>query len=110
MSIGDDQLRALREINPEARVLAESGLTYVFLPKLPILACDQRHELDALLCPSKHGGYDTRLYLEQPLSVRTSTWTAHSILGRTWHTFSWNGVSPDQPLLQILLAHLASLR
>ncbi|WP_043795151.1 hypothetical protein [Rhodanobacter sp. OR87] len=110
MSLPDDQLRALREVNPEARVLSEGGLTYVFLPKQPIQVGEQGRAMDALLCPNKYGGYDTRLFLEHPITERGANWSAHVILGRTWHTFSWNGVSSAQPLMQILLAHLAVLR
>ena len=110
MSLPDDQLRALREVNPEARVLSEGGITYVFLPQQPIQVGEQWRVMDALLCPNKYGGYDTRLFLEQPITERAANWTAHVILGRTWHTFSWNGVSSAQPLMQILLAHLAVLR
>lgn len=110
MSRPDDQLRVLRELNPEARVLADGGVSYVFLPKQPIQVGDQWRPMDALLCPSQHGGYETRLFLEHPIPERAANWTQHAILGRSWHTFSWNGVSPAQPLIQILLAHLAVLR
>jgi hypothetical protein len=109
VSISDEQLRALRDISPEARVLTEGNASYVFLPKLPVLVAEQHHRLDALLCPSQHGGYATRLFLEEPLA-KANNWTVHSILGRAWHTFSWDGVPANQPLLQILLAHLAVLR
>lgn len=110
MSPSDDQLRALREVNPEARVLDEGGVTYVFLPKQPIQVGEQWRVMDALLCPNKYGGYDTRLFLEKPITERAANWTEHVILGRTWNTFSWNGVSPALPLMQILLAHMAVLR
>lgn len=110
MSLPDDQLRALREVNPGARVLDEGEVTYVFLPKQPIQVGERWRAMDALLCPSKHSGYDTRLFLDQPIKERAANWTEHVILGRSWHTFSWNGVSSRQPLMQILLAHLAVLR
>ena len=110
MSLPDDQLRALREVNPGARVLDEGEVTYVFLPKQPIQVGEQWRAMDALLCPNKHSGYDTRLFLDQPIKERAANWTEHVILGRSWHTFSWNGVSSRHPLMQILLAHLAVLR
>ena len=110
MSTPEDQLRALREVNPEARAFQEGDTSYVFLPKQPIQVGQQWRVVDSLLCPSKHGGYDTRLFLEEPIIERAANWTVHSILGRSWHTFSWNGISPAQPWVQILLAHLAVLR
>jgi len=90
--------------------MTEGGVTYVFLPKQPIQVGEQWRGMDALLCPNRHGGYDTRLFLEQPVMERAANWTVHPIFGRSWHTFSWNGVSSAQPVVQILLAHLAVLR
>ena len=66
--------------------------------------------LDCLLCPVQHGGYTTRLFLSERLTQRGQNWSVHNILGREWHTWSWNDVPPTLPLMQILLAHLGALR
>lgn len=110
MSAPEEQMRALREVNPEAHTLKEGGTSYVSLPKQPIQVGEQWRLVDCLLCPSKHGGYDTRLFLAEPIRERALNWKVEAILGRGWHTFSWNGISASQPWVQILLAHLAVLR
>ncbi|KZC24017.1 hypothetical protein RHOFW104T7_10925 [Rhodanobacter thiooxydans] len=106
----DDPLRALRELNPEARSMPEGNLGLVFLPAQTFEVAGQRQTADLLLCPAELGGYQTRLFFDRPFPQRAANWTVHTLLGRSWHTFSWNGVQANQPLEQILLAHLAVLR
>ncbi len=116
MSIDEDQLASLRAINPEAKVFTESGTAFVLLPRQPIQVGEDRREMDALLCPGTHSGYTTRLFLDQPIADRSTikgqaaNWTVHNILGRAWHTWSWQNVSASLPLPQMLLAHLHAFR
>ena len=64
---------------------------------------------EALLCLSTHEGYLTRLFLSQR-SPKELNWTIHTILGKAWHTWSWQGVQVNQRLAQILAEHLRALR
>jgi hypothetical protein len=107
-----DQLVSLRAICPEAALLAEAGKEYVLLPQLKITTDNRVVQMDALLRPGEHSGYRTRLFLAQPLpgKGRGGGWTAHSIFGRTWHSWSWNNVPETLPLPQLLLEHLWALR
>lgn len=112
----DEQLKTLTSIYPRAKSVTENNTQFVFLPELKIAVGDNVKTLDALLCPSTHSGYSTRLFLSEPITERSNNvsqpvnWTAHIILGKPWHTWSWNGVSENLPLVQMLLAHLGALR
>ncbi len=111
-----DELRTLASLSPDAKLMTDGGQEFVFLPKLSIAVGQAVKTLDVLLCPSRHSGYSTRLFLAEPISERptiggkTANWSAHTIMARTWHSWSWDGVSADLPLLQMLLAHVAALR
>ncbi len=93
----------------DACFMTEAGIAYIYLPNLSITINNQTHILDALLCPAQHGGYTTRLFLAEPFSNRCQNWTVHVILGRRWHTWSWNNVPGNLAPLQILSAHLKAL-
>ena len=88
----------------------------VDLPAQPVDTGERRRVLDALLCPGPHSGYATRLFLAEPIPERdriqgqAANWTVHSILGRAWHSWSWQNVQASLPLHQMLLAHLHALR
>jgi len=111
-----EQLCTLTNVCPGARLMTECGQEFVFLPDLSVTVGKAAMKLDALLCPSGHSGYATRLFLSEPITDRptirgqAANWSTHVVLGRTWHTWSWRDVSPGLPLLQILLGHLAALR
>ncbi len=88
--------------------MTEGGLAFAFLPKLRFVSRATNVELDALLAPKGHSGYETRLFLEQQLPVGVA-WYPQQILGRTWHAISWRGVSPNQPWTRILSEQLGAL-
>lgn len=112
----DASLQALQAICPRATRHTEAGYRYVFLPKLKVPVAAVVRELDALLCLCAHSGYPTRLFLEAPITERqtigahAANWSQHAILGRSWWSWSWTGVSADLPAVQVLLAHLMALR
>ena len=112
MTDAGDKLESLRAICPEAVLLHDGGKEYIFLPNLKIPSDGAVLIIDALLRPGEHSGYNTRLFLGQPLPSkgRGGGWTAHSIGGRTWHTWSWRNVPETLPLPQMLLEHLWALR
>jgi hypothetical protein len=91
-------------------VLQEGGAEYVFLKRLKIRVGADNHVVDALLSLGPHTGYSTRLFLSQPFPAKAGNWTTHQILGRSWHTWSWQGVPADLPPMQILLCHLDALK
>jgi hypothetical protein len=112
VNLAGDKLVSLREICPEASLISDGGKEYVFLPGLKITTDGKVVVVDALLRPGEHSGYNTRLFLAEPLPSkgRGGGWSVHAILGRTWHTWSWRNVPETLPLPQMLLEHLWALR
>lgn len=105
-----EQFALVQAAFPEAQLLRETNIPFVSLPKLQILSNGQLLERDALLCPHRHSGYDSRLFLSSPIPGKGQNWTQHTVLARPWHTCSWGNVNPEQPWLHVLANHLASFR
>jgi len=103
----EDQIEQLRDICPGAKLMTEGGLAFAFLPKLRFVSRGTNVEMDALLAPQGHSGYETRLFLERQLPIGVA-WYMQQILGRTWHAISWRGVFPDQPWPRILSGQLGA--
>lgn len=108
--IQDNKIMALISLCPDVAVIPDAGTDYISLPKLKIKSANTLHTVDALLCPVKHSGYTTRLFLSKKIPGRGNNWSVHSILGRAWHTWSWNNVPDTLSPAQILSAHMRSLR
>jgi hypothetical protein len=105
MSDGD-ALAEVRQVCPGASLKSEAGQGFVDLPGLKILVGGATVVRDALLTLQAHSGYTSRLFLSQPIAApRTQNWTTHAVLGRAWHTPSWNNVAPGRPV-EMLLQHL----
>jgi hypothetical protein len=105
-----EQLQALNGLCETAQLMRESAQEIVYLEKLKIRVGSAHHVVDAILWPAQHAGYTTRLFLSQPFPVKAANWTIHQILGRPWHSWSWQGVPANLPLLQMLLCHLDALK
>jgi hypothetical protein len=110
MSIDASQLDELVAKLPGTRILSEAGTTYVFIPNLKLLSGGSEYVVEALLCPTASSGYATRLFLSISIPGRGANWTQHHICGRTWHTWSWQGIPDSLSLAQILTAHLRALK
>lgn len=106
--VDEAAMNELRAISAGAQEMSEAGINYVYLPKLK-LPCAPG-DVEALLCIQQHGGYTTRLFLSKPVPGKGANWTTHQILGKTWHTWSWNNVLADIRPAQILGAHLDALK
>jgi hypothetical protein len=110
VSIPADRLSPLQPLCESAQALQEGGHTYIYLKNLRIRIAGINHVVDALLCPMANTGYVTRLFLSVAFPQKGVNWSVHQILGRAWHTWSWNGVPADLPLLQMLMCHLDALK
>lgn len=110
MTIPAEQVEALNGLCEAAEVMREGAQEIVYLTKLRIRVGDGRHVVDAVLWPGLHAGYTTRLFLSQPFPAKARNWTVHQILGRPWHSWSWQGVPANLPLPQMLLCHLDALK
>jgi hypothetical protein len=101
-----EDLAELRQVCPCASLKTESGQSFVDLPGLKIPVGTGIVVRDALLTLQAHSGYTSRLFLSQPIAApRTQNWTTHTVLGRAWHTPSWNNVASGRPV-EMLLQHL----
>ena len=65
-----EQLEELRRICPDAKDIAESGVTFVLLPGLVVPG---QGSLDGLLCPQQRDGYPTRLLLSRQILGKGTT-------------------------------------
>ena len=104
------QLAALRRINRGAELWDEGGQPLVYLPTMKVQHNGGTTTVDGLLCPSSHGSYTTRLFLSQSFPNRGQNWTVHQIMGRAWHTMSYNYVPASLPWAEILAIHLGQLK
>lgn len=105
-----EQFALMQTAYPDAQLFRETNIPFVSLPKLSILSNGGVLERDALLCPHRHSGYESRLFVSSPVPGRGANWTQHTILARSWHSCSWNNITPEQPWLNILANHLAAYR
>ena len=103
-------LQELQLLCTGATVMHESGLEYVYLPKLKLPADCMPPVADGLLCLQARDGYPTRLFLSVQVQNKGNNWKSHQILDRTWYACSWNYVSAEMRPAQILAEHLRAFR
>lgn len=89
---------------------SEGWRKLIYMEKLRFRVGATQYVTDAILCLNHDNAtYPTKLYLAQNVGGGIN-WNENAyLLGRNWPTFSWSGVTPDQPYLDILAAHLAPL-
>lgn len=104
-----DDLAEVRIVCPGASYVSEGRCEFVDLPALKIPIGNEIELRDALLSLNAHTGYTSRLYLSGQIACRGQNWTSHIVLGRTWHTPSWNNVPPGRPI-EMLQQHLRAYR
>ena len=111
MTVSDSDLKEIRDICPGATLYSEGGFMYIHLPGLKIPVNDKEPLIrDGLLCLQTHSGYPTRLFLSEQIPGKGKNWSVHRILDKTWHTWSWNYVPPDDRPAAVLAQHLRALR
>jgi hypothetical protein len=93
------------------RYIEEGGLRYVHMEQLRFLARGEQKQMDALLCLNyRNSTYPTKLFLPVNLGLGLNWNETAYILARPWLTWSWKGVSPNQPPVAILAGHLEALQ
>lgn len=95
----------------KVRYMAEGGRRYIFMEGLRFLMRGAQQQMDALLCLD-HGNpsYPTKLFLPANLGLGLNWNETAYILARSWFSWSWKGVSPNQPPVAILAGHLEAFR
>lgn len=93
----------------EVSFRAEGLRRFVYMEKLHFTVNGVPHVMDALLCLNHdNASYPTKLYLSQQLGSGLNWNENASFFGRAWYTWSWSGVVPEQPPIEILAQHLAA--
>jgi hypothetical protein len=111
VSTDESEVASLREISPQASLFQEGGIPGVLLPKAHLVTPSGVQIMDTVLCPKGLSGYVTRLLLERRIPEKGNlNWQQVMVLGRAWHTWSWNQISPDQPWIRIFAEHARVLR
>ena len=113
MTTSDEELRELSRQYPEIEEGTEGGLRYYLIPGLRLPEGCTPDSVDGLLCPAGRDGYSSRLFLDKPVSCRTTrNWNASNvrILERNWFAVSWRVNQPNLRLAQLLAAHLDAFR
>jgi hypothetical protein len=107
-----DQIEELKHLCAGGRYYEEGGIPYFFLPQLRLPDGCAPEQLDALLCPTSHHGYTSRLFFEKViLSPQSRNWsTTARIMERTWHAISWQFAETNLRLAQLVGVHLRAFR
>lgn len=93
------------------RRMEEAGRRYIHMTDLRVLVKGVERTMDALLCLDyPNDTYPTKLYLPANLGLGLNWNETAFLLARPWFTWSWSGVSRDQPPLAILANHLRAFR
>jgi hypothetical protein len=108
--VAEEHLEELRAAFGSVSAMVEAGIDFVFLPRLVLPEGCTPREVQALLCLGQHGGYTTRLFLQQAVPARGANWSSHAVVGKTWWTWSWNQVPAGLRPAEILAEHLRGLR
>lgn len=102
------EFATLNQLHPIARRLPEGGLTAVLLPAFKFQGDGVEQEMDLLLFPHTHAGYQTRLFFQRTLTTGRN-WGPHRVCNQNWFAPSRQGIRADQPWIAILNAHLRSV-
>jgi hypothetical protein len=108
--VAPEHFDELKAVCSKARALTDGPLELIHLPKLIVYSDGKEVEVEGLLCLSQHQGYSTRLFLSQPFPAKEQNWSTQVVLGRLWHTWSWNHVPAHHRPAEVLAQHLRALR
>jgi hypothetical protein len=91
MNFSHDEARELADTFPGTARAEEAGVAYFRIPDVMLPDGCSPSPMTLLLCPSPLGGYEYRLFFAERVNTPAAkNWNSSiHILGRTWHTFSW---------------------
>ena len=112
MTFPADEIEELKLFNPSIGLAEEGGRAYIRIEGLRLPSGCQPDMVTALLCPSDHSGYTSRLFLSQQIDHKGQGkhWNAKGvvILGQQWWAVSWKITPANRRLLSKLQAHLGA--
>lgn len=111
MDFPSDQVEELKKLFDKVQIAEEGGSTFFFLPNLKLPVGCIPETVDSLFCPTKHGGYTSKLYFSEQLKGCPSrNWNGKfRLLDRDWFAISWN-INQNQRLAQMISSHLDAFR
>lgn len=112
VGVEDPELDAIAELCAgEVSRMTEGQQSFIYMEGLHFLVKGEEKVLDALLCLNyPNPAYPTKLYLPLNLGLGLNWNDTRSIFGKTWFSWSWRDVTPDQPPINILACHLDAFR
>ena len=112
MSIPVEEVAELKVMCDEAATASEGGTSFILLRNLQLPDGCKPDTVDALLCPTLHSGYPSRLFFAERIqSPAARNWNFNGrILGRNWHAFSWKLGPEKMRLAQMVRVFLSGLR
>jgi hypothetical protein len=107
----DEQIQELKRYCEEIHVGEEANVKLYFLKNLRLPATCDPESCDALLCPTQHNGYPSRLYFATEIKGSfPRNWNFNGrILEQNWRAFSFTVLTEGLSLTDILKAHLTGL-
>ncbi|HET9342938.1 MAG TPA: hypothetical protein VFO25_08495 [Candidatus Eremiobacteraceae bacterium] len=87
----------------------EADLRLIALPDVALPDGCQPARAMCIYVPQRYMGYDTRLFFQSPVVLKSGVTPAHTtavLLGRTMYAASINGVAATLPIHQGVIAHL----
>jgi hypothetical protein len=105
-----EQVSELVAIYKNVQATDEGGVTFYFLPSLAMPQGASPATVDAVLCPARRDGYESRLFVAAPVTPARASWNgAIRLLERNWMALSWR-TQPGLRLAQMVSAHLDAFR
>lgn len=105
-----EQMEELKRFYPNARLVTEGGIQYIYIPDLKLPSGCTPEIIEALLCPVLRDGYHTRLfYSEKITGIPQKNWNGNiRICDRNWLSYSWKS-REGMGLLEMIRYHLSTL-
>jgi hypothetical protein len=106
-----EQLLPLQELcQGEVRYERDAWRKFAIMNSLSISTPVGVEIVDAMVCLNHDNqSYPTKLYLSRNLGAGLNWNECPVFFGKTWHTYSWAGISPQQTVIEILAGHLSPL-
>lgn len=110
MNSAEEQFLEVQRFYPDAIIIPEGGVNYVFIPDLELPSGCVPQKIDALLCPVLKNGYQSRLFYTQKIEgIASRNWNGNlRLCDRTWVSFSWKS-KDGMSLLEMMRYHLYTL-
>lgn len=106
------QIEELKRYCTDVFMGQEAGVDLYLLKDLRLPDLCKPESCDALLCPTQHNGYPSRLYFATRIAGpfnRNWNFNGGHILARNWHAFSFTVAPAGLTLAEILKRHLTGL-